>query len=150
MSGRDDIEESSSSSGYSPSDYSDSSEDFQEEIMVPSSQISQLACRDDAAIDTPAELDRAHSSGRAEGSLKGCERLPRWSAKDIMSLFTERELGRILATRRVSREIGCRVPRRHERSCSPPEGYMAFNDFLFRIGARLPLHPFFLEILEYA
>ena len=63
MPGRNDVEESSSSSGYSPSDYSDSSEDFQEETVVPSSWASQLASRDSAAIDTPAELDRAHSSG---------------------------------------------------------------------------------------
>ena len=65
-------------------------------------------------------------------------------------MITESELGRILATRRVLREMGCRVPQRHERSCSPPEGYMAFSDFLFRTGVRLPLHPFFLEILKYA
>ena len=77
MPGHDDVEESSSSSGYSPSDYSDPSEGFQEETAVLSSRASQLTSRDGAAIDTPTELDRAHSSGRAEGSLAGCERLPR-------------------------------------------------------------------------
>ena len=43
MPGRDDVEESSSSSGYSPSDYLDSSKGFQEETTVLSSQASQLA-----------------------------------------------------------------------------------------------------------
>ena len=66
-----------------------------------------------------------------------------------MSTITESELKRCLTTRRVPREIDCRVPQRHERSCSPPEGYMAFSEALFRIGVKFPLHPFFLEILEY-
>ena len=61
MSGRNDVEESSSSSGYSPSDYSDSSEDFQEEIAVLGLRASQLVSRDGVAIDTLAELDRAYS-----------------------------------------------------------------------------------------
>ena len=60
MPGRDDVEESSSSSGYSPLDYSDSSEGFQEETTVLGSRASQLASQDGGAIDIPAELDHAH------------------------------------------------------------------------------------------
>ena len=77
MPGRDDVEESSSSLGYSPSDYSDPSKGFQEETTVPDLRASQLASRDGGAIDTLAELGRAHSSDWAEGSLAKCERLPR-------------------------------------------------------------------------
>ena len=100
---RDDVEESSSSSGYSPSDNSDPSEGFQEETAVLGLRASQLASRGDGAINTPAELDRAHSLDRAEGSLAGRERLPRWSAEDITSLITESELDRFLTAMRVFR-----------------------------------------------
>ena len=58
-------------------------------------------------------------------------------------MITESELERCLAARRVPREIDCRVPQRHERSCSPPDGYMAFSEALFIIGVRLPLYPIF-------
>ena len=59
---RDDVDESSSSSGYSPSDYLDPSEGFHEETATLGLRASQLASRDGGAIDTPAELDRAHPS----------------------------------------------------------------------------------------
>ena len=46
--------------GYSPSDYSDPSEDFQEETAVLDLRASQLVSLDGGAIDTPVELDHAH------------------------------------------------------------------------------------------
>ena len=147
---RDDVEESSSSSGYSPSDYLKPSEGLQEETTVVDLWAPQLASQRDEEIDTPAELDCPHSSDRAEGSLVGRERLLCWSSEDITSLIIESELERCLATRGVPREIVYRVPQRHERSCSPLEGYMAFSEALLRTGVRLPLHSFFFEVLEYA
>ena len=64
-------------------------------------------------------------------------------------MITESELERCLTTRRVHKEIDCRVPQRYERSCYPPYGYMAFSEALFRAGVRLPLHLFSLKILEF-
>ena len=58
---RDDVEESSSSLGYSPLDYSDPSEGFQEKTTVLSLWAPYLASRGGEAIDTLTELDRAHS-----------------------------------------------------------------------------------------
>ena len=55
-------------------------------------------------------------------------RVPHWSVEDITSLIIESELDRFLTARRVPMEIDCRVPQRHKRSYSPPEGYMAFSE----------------------
>ena len=131
---RDDVEESSSSSRYSPSNYLEPSEGLQEETAVVDLRAPHLASQRGEEIDTLAELDCPHSSDRAEGSLVGCERLLCWSSKDVTSLIIKSELKRCLATKGVPREIVCRVPQRHERSCSPLEGYMAFSEALLRTG----------------
>ena len=82
----DDVEESSSSLGYSPSDYSVPSEDFQElveqtntyrgitdqgheETTVFGLQAPQLTSRGGETIDTLVALDRAHSLDQAKRSL---------------------------------------------------------------------------------
>ena len=156
----DDVEESSLSSGYSPSDYSDPFKGFQElvgqtntysgiadkgqkKIVVLTLLAPQLTSRGDETINTPAELDRAYSLDQTDGSFAGCERLPHWFAEDIISTITENELERCLAAKRVPREIGYRVPQRHERSCSPPDGYITFSEALVRAGVKTPTIPVF-------
>ena len=61
----------------------------------------------------------------------------------VRSQLTRKQLQEIRETYRVPSELDCRLPFFGESFGDANEGQVAFYPYLFKLGVRIPLHPFY-------
>ena len=72
-----------------------------------------------------------------------------FTASSIMYSFTMRTLVNQLEKFGVPSFCTPTVPSEHCQANDPPEGYFTFSHHIIRVGARLPLRLYFIDVLEY-
>ena len=73
----------------------------------------------------------------------------KFDTSTIMSSLNMRTLLNQLDKYKVPSSCSPTVPNEHCRANNPPEGFFAFSHLIMRVGARLPLRSYFIDILEY-
>ena len=72
----------------------------------------------------------------------------RYSASGYSSILTEERLSNLRERYRVPDSVSFRLPGRGETADAPPPGCVAFYEYFFKVGVRLPLHPFIRNFLR--
>ena len=65
------------------------------------------------------------------------------------STVTLKKLGNMLKAHKLPLNLKFVIPERKERASAPQKGFMAFSDAIIRSGGALPLHSFFIKVLDY-
>lgn len=71
-----------------------------------------------------------------------------WDASMIPTNMTQKRLREIRERYCMPHNIEMLVPDADERACYSRPGCVAVSEYLFKMGTRLPLHPFFRAVLR--
>ena len=72
------------------------------------------------------------------------------TSKDVgRSSLTSIKLANMLKAHQLASNLKFVIPKRNERASESPEGFVAFSDAIIRSGGALPLHTFFVKVLNY-
>ena len=85
-----------------------------------------------------------------DSSESNTARVPvgRYSAAGYSSILTEEWLSSLQERYRVPDSVIFRLLGRWETADAPPPGCVAFYEYFFKVGVRLPLHPFIRNFLR--
>ena len=65
------------------------------------------------------------------------------------STLTSVKLANMLKSHHLSSDVMFIIPKREDRASELPEGLVAFSYSIIKFGGALPLHPFFVKVLNY-